>query len=108
MYTGKVVFYNRKSGYGFIEPEEEPEEDVFFSENHVNCVGLQEGVEVEYEYDERDEGYYVTEVAPVNGLSELPEEDLEMLSSGLQRYLMTLSDEDDREDVQDVIDALED
>ena len=57
MPNGTVKWFNKKKGYGFIEPETENEKDVFVHITAVRSAGMQnldEGQEVEYDLVENN------------------------------------------------------
>ncbi len=57
MVTGTVKFFHDRKGYGFIErDDDEDEEDVFFHMEDVGGPDLEEGEEVEFEVEEADKG----------------------------------------------------
>ena len=60
---GTVKWFHRKKGYGFITTESG--EDVFVHYSVINGDGfkfLDDGEEVEYEYEQSDKGYKATAV----------------------------------------------
>ena len=59
MPNGIVKWFNKKKGYGFIEPETENEKDVFVHISAVKTAGLSllnDGDKLSYELEESDGG----------------------------------------------------
>jgi CspA family cold shock protein len=55
MATGTVAFFNEQKGYGFIETDD-ADDDVFFHMEDVGGPDLEEGMEVEFEITQGDQG----------------------------------------------------
>ncbi|MDY7081755.1 MAG: cold shock domain-containing protein [Halobacteria archaeon] len=57
MVKGTVTFFHDKKGYGFIEREDEDDdEDVFFHMADIGGPDLEEGQEVEFEIEQAEKG----------------------------------------------------
>ena len=59
MPNGTVKWFNKKKGYGFIEPETENEKDVFVHISAVKTAGmsdLNDGDKLSYELETADNG----------------------------------------------------
>jgi CspA family cold shock protein len=56
MAKGKVAFFHDRKGYGFIEREDDSDDDVFFHMEDVGGPDLEEGDEVEFEIEQADKG----------------------------------------------------
>ena len=62
MPNGTVKWFNKKKGYGFIEPETENEKDVFVHISSLNGITLKEGAKVEYVEEEGKKGKQATNI----------------------------------------------
>ncbi|MFP4632435.1 MAG: cold-shock protein [Halobacteriota archaeon] len=56
MVKGTVKFFHDRKGYGFIERDDDEDEDVFFHMEDVGGPDLEEGDEVEFDVEEADKG----------------------------------------------------
>ncbi|WP_302083828.1 cold-shock protein [Salinibaculum rarum] len=61
MAHGEVTHFDEEGGYGFIETED-VDEDVFFHMTDIGGPDLEEGREVDFEYEDGDKGPRVTEL----------------------------------------------
>jgi CspA family cold shock protein len=63
--TGKVKWFSRVKGYGFITPEQPGSEDVFVHYSNIEGTGfrnLEEGERVEFEVEDSPKGPQATHV----------------------------------------------
>lgn len=69
-YTGTVVWFNAKKGYGFIKPDDALEEtDIFVHWSGIEMEGfkqLKPGEKVEYSVKDSNKGVVATEVKVLN------------------------------------------
>ena len=64
---GTVKWFNDAKGYGFIQPSEGGDKDLFVHMNSIQMEGfktLKDGQEVEYEVGESDRGPVAKNVVP--------------------------------------------
>lgn len=54
--NGTVDFFHDMKKYGFISPEGDEEEDIFFHISELDSDEVEEGDEVEFETEESDKG----------------------------------------------------
>ncbi len=77
MPTGTVVRFDRRRGYGFVQPDDGAE-DVFVHQNNINMEGfryLQVGEKVTFELEVGEKGMKATSVALVEPRVERPRDD---------------------------------
>lgn len=65
MPTGKVKWYNRQNGFGFIEPDK-GSGDLFVHRMNIICDNLHEGQQVEYDVEQEDKGPVAKNVKPID------------------------------------------
>lgn len=65
MPQGKVKFFNREKGFGFIAQEDG--DDVFVHHSELRCDGLNEGDTVEFDIGEGRKGPCAVNVQKING-----------------------------------------
>lgn len=56
MVKGTVKFFNEDKGYGFIERDDDEDEDVFFHVSELQGFEPEEGDEVEFGVEQGDRG----------------------------------------------------
>ena len=72
MYKGRVKWFNNEKGYGFIENDRNPNEDIFVHYSAIICEGyktLKEGDLVEYTLIETIKGSQAIDVKEVNSVA---------------------------------------
>ena len=56
MVEGEVTFFHDKGGYGFIDRDDEEQDDVYFHMANIDGPDLEEGQRVEFEIEDAEEG----------------------------------------------------
>lgn len=64
MANGTVAFFNDTGGYGFIETDA-VNDDVFYHMDDIGGPDLEEGQEVEFEYEQADKGPRATNLSRI-------------------------------------------
>ncbi len=63
--TGTVKWFSAEKGYGFIQPDEDGQEDVFVHRSQVPFSGVMEGQKVKFNVETTDKGLSATNVEVV-------------------------------------------